>query len=286
MKCLKCGFENSEGSKVCIGCGGILSVSSAPQVPINPQPTADALQPQVAPVEQPVTPTVEPTPIETPVVEPTPVINTQPTVQEQPITVQPVAQPVADASVQTEPAPVTQPTPPTEENNKKKNNMPLIIILVTILIIAAAIGIYMFLGGSKGSSSGSGNGGSDKNKETETSKEFKPKYYEFGDVTTSSSTTPPSGHIVYAALDSKGNKGICINRGGQQYCFQSNNWDYEKEHVQQAFSDISCYVSSTYVDCEASGFYCYIYSYDLMACGGYDENESCTMNPDSTITCN
>ena len=80
---------------------------------------------------------------------------------------------------------------------------------------------------------------------------WQPTYFAFGTPTTSD-TTPPSGKNVFAAMDTDGNKGVCINRGGERHCFQTNNVEFEQQHVQEVFSDISCSVYSSSVRCNAS----------------------------------
>ena len=56
---------------------------------------------------------------------------------------------------------------------------------------------------------------------------------------------------VFASL-----KGIIIRRNGETHFFKVDNFAYEKDHIQQVFSDGTCDVSSTYVDCSASDFVC------------------------------
>ena len=83
-----------------------------------------------------------------------------------------------------------------------------------------------------------------------------PTNYSFNDKpTTSSPTTPPSGKNVYVAKYADGQYGVCIKRNGTQHCFRYNNWIAEREHIQEVFSDISCDVDSSCVQCTASDFH-------------------------------
>lgn len=81
--------------------------------------------------------------------------------------------------------------------------------------------------------------------------------------------------------------GSCIKRNGTIHCFAVNNWNYEKTHVQQVFSDITCTVYSTIVDCHASDFRCSIGSngglnFTDLSDGG---NSRCIVDPNGTVTC-
>ena len=84
--------------------------------------------------------------------------------------------------------------------------------------------------------------------------------------TTASPTTPPSGKNVYLGLYADYQYGVCIKRNGTQHCFRYNNWIAESKHVQEVFSDISCYVDSSRVRCDASDFRCGVDSYGYVSC--------------------
>ena len=182
MKCLKCGFENSEGSKVCISCGNVLSggggiASPAPEQPapiVEPtpleQPVAPVVNTEVPPVvsaeqppvvnnepAQPVPEVVsnEPVAPEVPQVETTVQVAEQPvvtpvalevqqttTVPEQPATVTPEQQPVNNEQVQ----------PAATEKKDNKIKVIIIVIVAALVIAIAGFGLSKLMGG--GSSGG------------------------------------------------------------------------------------------------------------------------------------
>lgn len=80
------------------------------------------------------------------------------------------------------------------------------------------------------------------------------------------STTPPSGKNVYAAKYADGQYGVCIKRNGTDHCFRVRNYTAESKHLQDVFSDISCDVDSSSVDCDASDFRCSVGSNGYVKC--------------------
>ena len=122
--------------------------------------------------------------------------------------------------------------------------------------------------------------------QTEESEVVPTTYFAFGDPTTSSTTDSTTlNKNVYAALDTEGNKGVCINRNGERHCFKTNNVEYEQQHVQQVFSDISCTVDSSVIDCYASDFYCHVTSNGNVGCRDHGTNEYCNVRSDGRVTC-
>ena len=85
---------------------------------------------------------------------------------------------------------------------------------------------------------------------------------------------------VYAS-----SKGVCIKRNNKLNCFKINNWDEEKDHIQQVFSDVSCYVSSSDVDCNAVDFSCYVRSYGHVSCVDNSDSSSCNVVGDGSVNC-
>ena len=77
--------------------------------------------------------------------------------------------------------------------------------------------------------------------------------------------------------------GICINRNNIFQCFKINNWDVEKNHIHQVFSDISCSVYSSVVDCNASDFDCRVYSYGDVYCTDKSDNSFCHVNASGNL---
>ena len=114
---------------------------------------------------------------------------------------------------------------------------------------------------------------------------FEPTYFAFGEPTTSD-IEPPVGKNFFAGLDTEGNKGVCINRNGERHCFETNNYEFEKQHVQEVFSDISCYEYSSFVSCGASDFGCIIYSNGGVVCGPGSGNGGCSVAGNTnSVTC-
>ena len=79
--------------------------------------------------------------------------------------------------------------------------------------------------------------------------------------------------------------GLCIKRNGVSYCFGTNNFIYEKDHIQQVFSDISCYAYSSIVRCNASDFLCEVNSQGYVGCYDQSEHSSCEVNGDGSVNC-
>ena len=79
--------------------------------------------------------------------------------------------------------------------------------------------------------------------------------------------------------------GVCIKRKNKLNCFKINNWDIEKEHIQQVFSDVSCSVDSSTVRCDTSSLVCLIYSYGRVRCGDHSASSYCDVNSDGSVNC-
>lgn len=103
--------------------------------------------------------------------------------------------------------------------------------------------------------------------------------------TTSSPTTPPSGKNVYLGLYADSQYGVCIKRNGTQHCFRYNNWMAEKEHIQKVFSDVSCDVDSSFVDCTASDFDCFLFSYGGVGCYDRGTGGNCNVGGGGSVSC-
>ena len=113
---------------------------------------------------------------------------------------------------------------------------------------------------------------------------FAPVYFAFGTPTTSD-TTRPSGKNVYVGMDASGNKGVCINRSGTEYCFQANNVAYEQQHVQEVFSDITCDSDDDGVYCYAGDFSCDVNSDGYVNCLDRGTDEGCRVNSAGNVYC-
>ena len=80
-------------------------------------------------------------------------------------------------------------------------------------------------------------------------------------------------------------KGVCISRNKTVYCFKINNYDIEKDHVQQVFSDASCNDYSSYVECTASDFYCYVHSNGNVYCFDDSYASRCRVSASGSVSC-
>ena len=99
----------------------------------------------------------------------------------------------------------------------------------------------------------------------------------------------PSGKIC-TETNSKGTifaskMGICINRNNIFQCFKINNWDVEKNHIQQVFSDARCIVYSSSVRCGASDFDCSVDSDGSVYCYGYSDKSHCYVDASGNVDC-
>ena len=80
-------------------------------------------------------------------------------------------------------------------------------------------------------------------------------------------------------------KGVCISRNKTVYCFLINNYDVEKNHMQQVFSDISCTVNSYRVSCNASDFHCQVYSSGHVICDDASDLSGCSVDASGYVSC-
>ena len=81
-------------------------------------------------------------------------------------------------------------------------------------------------------------------------------------------------------------KGVCISRSKTVYCFKINNFDEETTHIQEVFSDVSCNVNSSYVNCFASDFYCNVDSNGYVGCIDRSDSSRCSVNSSGYVGCN
>lgn len=108
------------------------------------------------------------------------------------------------------------------------------------------------------------------------------------------STTPPSGKNVYAAKYKDGQYGVCIKRNGKEHCFRARNYKVEAKHVQEVFSDVGtydsstglgCHVDSSLVLCGASDFGCGVDSDGDVGCLDRGTNENCDVSAGGSVRC-
>ena len=89
------------------------------------------------------------------------------------------------------------------------------------------------------------------------------------------------GRTIYASSE-----GVCIKRNNKLNCFKINNWAKEQNHLQQVFSDISCNVNSSNVNCNASDFNCNVDSNGNVNCKDQSANTNCNVYADGSVNCN
>jgi len=108
------------------------------------------------------------------------------------------------------------------------------------------------------------------------------------------STTPPSGKNVYAAKYKDGQYGVCIKRNGKEHCFRARNYKVEAKHVQEVFSDVGTYDSSTGLGCRvgsstvycyASDFRCYVFSNGSVNCYDIGPRGYCGVDAGGSVLC-
>ena len=80
--------------------------------------------------------------------------------------------------------------------------------------------------------------------------------------------------------------GLLFKRSnGRYYYLKANNWSVEKDHVQQVFSDVSCNVYSSDVQCNASDFRCVVYSVGRVYCNDHSDYSSCSVDSSGSVIC-
>ena len=69
------------------------------------------------------------------------------------------------------------------------------------------------------------------------------------------------------------------------YCFKINNWNVEKEHIKQVFSDGGCYSYPTGTNCpSASDFYGSV-SQNQVYVKDYSDSSECSVYADGSVEC-
>ena len=98
-------------------------------------------------------------------------------------------------------------------------------------------------------------------------------------------TTRPSGKNVYLGSYEDGQYGVCIQRNGKEHCFRGRNYKAEVKHIQEVFSDISCVVDSSKVNCNALDFSCEVNSDGYVDCSDNGTGEKCIFDVAGTVSC-
>ncbi len=79
--------------------------------------------------------------------------------------------------------------------------------------------------------------------------------------------------------------GACIKRNGTVHCFEVNNFNNEKARLQQVFSDVTCTIYSTIIDCSATDFRCSIGSNGGLNFIDLSDNSRCVVQSTGAVTC-
>lgn len=111
------------------------------------------------------------------------------------------------------------------------------------------------------------------------------------ELSTKANTWIDPSYIDFTTLATNKNKtilassaGMCIKRNNKVICMK-NNWIVEKVHLPQVFSDASCYVYSSRVDCEDSAFRCFVNDYGNATCYDYSDYSSCVVDGVGNVYC-
>ena len=109
-------------------------------------------------------------------------------------------------------------------------------------------------GGNSGENNGGNTGGNSGENTCNVAEAGNPKYFAYGDPTTSSTTNYQSlGRTVFISLyDDNCTKGVCIIKNNTLECFKENNFEYEIEHVKQVFSRVCSLGSNSYCNYSAT----------------------------------
>ena len=76
---------------------------------------------------------------------------------------------------------------------------------------------------------------------------------------------PPNSNKIFA-IDNSKIKSVCIFRNGKIECFVPDNYNVESTHLQQVFSDITCGVYDSGVNCNGEDIHCDVYSSGPVFC--------------------
>ena len=101
------------------------------------------------------------------------------------------------------------------------------------------------------------------------------------------STTPPSGKNVYAAIYADGEYGLCIKRNGIEHCFRGRNWIAEAQHMQKVFSGAndSYNFATTYINFFGSDFECSVNAKGRVYCGDLGTDALCLLDSTGYVDC-
>ncbi len=96
-----------------------------------------------------------------------------------------------------------------------------------------------------------------------------------------------TGNIIAAK------QGVCIQRNGKINCFKINNYNNEKEHIQQVFSDVECTIgpynnkpSYEITECIANDYKCSVINMGHVNCYDVSNNSNCGVDNEGKYHCN
>ena len=112
-----------------------------------------------------------------------------------------------------------------------------------------------------------------------------PTYYAYGTPTTASATDYTTlGKNVFAALDTTGTKGVCINDNGL-FCIKTNDYDNSVLALKNHFGESACSVLGSRFNCRSDAFNCIAYSYGSVRCDVISANGNCHVDSSGTVAC-
>ena len=79
--------------------------------------------------------------------------------------------------------------------------------------------------------------------------------------------------------------GVCIDINNKLNCFKAGNWDIEKNHIKEVFSDNNCGSDSESILCQAYDFTCYVYDDGAVYCAGPPDDSYCYVEANGYIDC-
>ena len=108
-------------------------------------------------------------------------------------------------------------------------------------------------------------------------------YFEYGDPTTSSTTDYTTlGKNLFVALNGD-QKSICIIRNNKLHCFDINNYQIEKVHILDVYSDITCSTMSSYIYCSDGRVNCRVNNDGSVMCVA--SSGGCDITKDGVVEC-
>ena len=112
-----------------------------------------------------------------------------------------------------------------------------------------------------------------------------PTYFAYGTPTIASTTDYTTlGKKVFAALDTTGAKGVCINDNGL-FCIKLNDYDNSVLALKNHFGESVCIPSGSSFSCRSDAFGCSAGSFGTVHCIDSSTNENCYVNSYGPVTC-